>query len=187
MRPKPIYLAGPILGCADTECRDWREAARLHLATLHVDTLDPMRRDYRDRQYTTELSREIVEADLEDIRACSGVLVLCDRISAGTSMEVFFAAHVLKLPVVLVDKRPPEAGPLSPWLVHHAWRVTGNLREGAELLAHRVCLTDSKAWAESLSPDDLQAALDGDQHVTEYASALLDELARRYRQTHESK
>lgn len=41
-----VYLCGPINGCTDDQCKNWREAAKQVLS----DTVDPMRRDYRGRE-----------------------------------------------------------------------------------------------------------------------------------------
>ena len=42
-----VYLCGPIAGCTDEECMDWRENAKTILHNANISTLDPMRRDYR--------------------------------------------------------------------------------------------------------------------------------------------
>ena len=54
---KTIYLCGPINGCTNSECLDWRESVK----TWGFKTLDPMRRDYRDKD--EDCVKEIVELD----------------------------------------------------------------------------------------------------------------------------
>ena len=163
------------MGRSDTECRDWREQAKTLLAERECDTLAPLRRDYRGREQDRSLAAEIVEADLADIRGCGGVLAYCDRPSAGTSMEVFYAAHVLKIPVVVVCQ-----GTISPWLCHHAWRVADTLSQGAEQIAGQVRRLGAQTWARGLPDDELREAFHA-AYSADYASAVMDELARRYR------
>lgn len=44
-----IYLCGPINGCTDDECNDWRSAIKHDwwVEQYCHRTIDPMRRDYR--------------------------------------------------------------------------------------------------------------------------------------------
>lgn len=104
-----VYLCGPINGCTDEECMDWREEAKRHLP----DTLDPMRRDYRGKEQTAY--REIVEGDIADIDESDVLLVNYDRPSVGTSMEIFYAHGKGKHIVVVHSK----GAVLSPWLLYH--------------------------------------------------------------------
>jgi len=175
MQPRHIYLAGPIMGCDDSECRDWREQAKVLLAEHGCGTLDPLRRDYRGREHDPTLAAEIVEADLADLRECGGVLAYCDRPSTGTSMEVFYAAHVLKIPVVSVCCEG-----VSPWLAYHSWRVSSTLTQGVKQIAEQVRRLDAQAWARGLPDEGLRVAFHT-QHPADYASAVMDEIARRYR------
>lgn len=71
-----VYLCGPINGCTDQECKDWREAVKARLP----ETLDPMRRDYRGKE--TESYREIVELDKRDVEAAGVILVNYDKPSS---------------------------------------------------------------------------------------------------------
>lgn len=108
-----VYLAGPINGCTDEECKDWREAAKRILP----DTLDPMTRDYRGRE--DECFAEIVELDKEDILQAGLVLVNYDKPSVGTSMEILYAWE-RGIPVILVARADSK---LSPWLRYHVSRI----------------------------------------------------------------
>lgn len=66
----------------------------------------------------------MVAGDIEDIKECDALLVYFDRPSVGTSMEVFYAKHVLGKPVIVIDASDK---PLSPWLIHHADNVTRHM------------------------------------------------------------
>jgi nucleoside 2-deoxyribosyltransferase len=122
---KPLYLCGPINGRSDSDCRDWRKAAK---AAWPGDVLDPMRRDYRGRELEPGIAAEIVAGDIEDIDLCAAVLVYFDKPSVGTSMEVFYAKTSGK-PVVVIDASDK---PLSPWLLHHSDQVVKTLAEAME-------------------------------------------------------
>lgn len=106
-----LYLAGPINGCSDSEAGDWRMEAKDKLAGLY-EFLDPMRRDYRGRELEPGIASEIVRGDMEDIEASDVILAMCPKPSVGTSMEVFWAFHDLKKPVIAV-----VPAPASPWLL----------------------------------------------------------------------
>lgn len=122
-----VYLCGPINGRPDSECKDWRERAKANLP----DTLDPMDRDYRGRELESGIAREIVENDKLDIHACDAMLVMFDKPSVGTSMEILFA-HQLGKAIHLVDASDK---PLSPWLIYHATTVHKSLEAALEALS----------------------------------------------------
>jgi nucleoside 2-deoxyribosyltransferase len=118
---RTIYLCGPINGRTDDDCRNWRELAK---ERWDGRCLDPMLRDYRGRELEPGISAEIVAGDIEDIQQCDALLVYFDKPSVGTSMEVFYAKHVLGKPVVVIDASDK---PLSPWLIHHSDYQTRHL------------------------------------------------------------
>lgn len=113
-----IYLCGPINGRTDADATTWRDSVK---RLWRGRVLDPMRRDYRGRELEPGIAAEIVAGDIEDIQQCDALVVFFDKPSVGTSMEVFYAKHVLRKPVVVIDASDK---PLSPWLVHHADQVT---------------------------------------------------------------
>jgi nucleoside 2-deoxyribosyltransferase len=115
-----VYLCGPINGCTDAECNDWRSYAKSRLP----DTLDPMRRDYRGRE--AESVNEIVELDKIDVQECDVVIANCPKPSVGTSMEVFYAWELGKKIAVIA----PE--PVSPWLRYHSTQVFGTIKEAID-------------------------------------------------------
>jgi hypothetical protein len=121
---KVVYLCGPINGCTDDECTTWREQAKSRQGLgLMVNTLDPMRRDYRGRE--DDCVNEIVELDKIDVRDSTVVLAMCPKPSVGTSMEIFYA-WTIGVPVFSVV---PEGSPVSPWLKYHSTRVCKTLEE----------------------------------------------------------
>jgi nucleoside 2-deoxyribosyltransferase len=119
-----IYLCGPINGCTDGECKDWREAAKPVLP----DTLDPMRRDYRGRE--DQCVPEIVEGDKADIDQCDALLVNYDKPSVGTSMEILYAWE-RGIPVIVVAAKGAR---ISPWLRYHSKHVLNSFAEAFDLL-----------------------------------------------------
>ncbi len=118
------YLCGPINGCTDEECNDWRTLAKQHLA----DTLDPMRRDYRGRE--DQCVEEIVTGDKADIDTCDALLVCYDKPSVGTSMEILYAWQKQKLIVIVAG----EDARISPWLRYHATRIVNSFEEACKII-----------------------------------------------------
>lgn len=119
MWPHKVYLGGPINGCTDEECKDWREQVKV----FYPKAIDPMVRDYRGRE--AECFAEIVELDKEDIRNADVLLVSYSKPSVGTSMEIFYAWSIGK-PIVLWHQ--PEIS-LSPWLLYHCTAFVTSLKE----------------------------------------------------------
>jgi nucleoside 2-deoxyribosyltransferase len=105
---RKVYLAGPINGCTDDECKGWRSVAKALLSA--TDTcLDPMDRDYRGIEQGNYV--EIVRSDLADIQEADWVLVNASRPSWGTAMEIAIASRSGK-PVVAFS----DAESVSPWI-----------------------------------------------------------------------
>ena len=122
-----VYLCGPINGCTDEECKDWREAMKVRFP----QAIDPMRRDYRGKE--AESYREIVELDKIDVERADVVLVNYDKPSVGTSMEVYHA-WLKHVPVIVVCR--PETV-ISPWLRYHSTKIVHSF-------------DDAAAWIEAL-------------------------------------
>lgn len=125
-----VYLAGPINGCTDTECKDWREYVKREIGEDGI--LDPMRRDYRGLEL--DCVSDIVEGDKEDIDSATHLLVNYDRPSVGTSMEIIYAWERAK-PVIVVAS---EGARLSPWLVYHSNKVFHSLSEALDYIKQGV-------------------------------------------------
>lgn len=130
-KPKTIYLSGPIMEEHDGIAREWREAAK-SLLRNDYRLLDPMRRKFVDRE--VDSANEIVEFDLLDVRKADIVLVNYNRPSIGTSMEVFYASHVLGKFVVAFS--PYEYRECSPWMVRYCTKILGSLEEAAAYIAN---------------------------------------------------
>jgi nucleoside 2-deoxyribosyltransferase len=115
--PRTIYLCGPINGRTTEDATNWRELVKERWMGGGGRCLDPMARDYRGRELEPGIAAEIVAGDIEDIQNSDAILVFFDKPSVGTAMEVFYAKHVLKKPVVVIDASDK---PLSPWLLFHS-------------------------------------------------------------------
>ena len=125
MKAKLVYLAGPIFGKTDDECRAWRQDARAKLHAKNVNTLDPTSNDYRYRE--EKFRSQLVEQDKKWIMSVDTVLAYCDEPSFGTAMELLFAWEQHKQVVAISTHR-------SPWLHYHATVVCKSLNEAVELL-----------------------------------------------------
>lgn len=117
-----VYLAGPIHGMTDLECKAWRTEAAALLAVHDVEALDPMCRDFRGTE--EELADELVEADKEDIEQADVVLVNANHPSWGTAMEVFYAKSLGKRVIAFSN-----SASISPWLRCHTCAIFGTLHE----------------------------------------------------------
>ncbi len=122
-RDMKVYLAGPINGCSDTECKDWRALAKAEIGEHAV--FDPMVRDYRGRELEPGIAKVIVEQDKLDIYLSSAVLVYFDRPSVGTAMEVQHAWQIGK-PVFVANASGKQP---SPWLVYHSRCILPDLMQ----------------------------------------------------------
>jgi nucleoside 2-deoxyribosyltransferase len=122
---KTVYLCGPINGCTDAECNDWRSFAKEH---LKCGTLDPMARDYRGREREPGIDAKIVENDKADIDESDILLVNYVKPSVGTSMEILWAWLAHK-PIILVAA---EGENLSPWLTYHVSKIVHSMRAACE-------------------------------------------------------
>jgi len=126
---KTLYLCGPINGCTDAECTDWREYAKTLWAGA---VLDPMCRDYRGIEDAAW--RDIVELDKIDVTNADVLLVNYDKPSVGTSMEILYAWERGKLVVVVAA---PDAR-ISPWLRYHSHRIVHSFAEAVQVAEQLV-------------------------------------------------
>ena len=126
---KTVYLSGPIMDEKSGVARKWRGIAAGLIAN-HFKLLDPMRRNFRDRE--VDSANEIVEFDLQDIREADIVLVNYCKPSIGTSMEVFYASHELGKFVVAFS--PFSFQDCSPWMVRYCTKILPSLEEACKYL-----------------------------------------------------
>lgn len=137
-----IYLCGGINALPDKECREWREEVKKRLKE-HFDFLDPMRRDCRGKE--NQCYREIIFNDRADIQSADLMLALANKPSWGTAMEVFYAAAVLKKPVIVICNQKN----ISPWLRMHASVVFKTVNEAIDYFKeHAMASTAAKGWIE---------------------------------------
>lgn len=121
-----VYLCGPINGCTDEECKDWRQYVKDHLGADRC--VDPMVRDYRGRE--AECFKEIVELDKMDVLESEIILVNYDKPSVGTSMEVLYAWMHHKI-IIIVCK---EGTVISPWLRYHSTAIAHSFDRAIEMI-----------------------------------------------------
>ncbi len=126
---KTVYLSGPIMDEHEGIARKWRDAAK-SLLSSNFRLLDPMRRNFRDRE--VDSANEIVEFDLQDIRDAEIVLVNYCKPSIGTSMEVFYASHDLGKFVIAFS--PFSFKDSSPWMVRYCTKILSSLEEACKYL-----------------------------------------------------
>jgi nucleoside 2-deoxyribosyltransferase len=117
---KSIYLCGPINGCTDEQCKDWRAYVT---GAWPGRCIDPMVRDYRGRE--AQAYREIVELDKIDVAEADIILVNYDKPSVGTSMEVLYAWERGKRIIVVCR----EDAVISSWLRYHATHLAHSFDE----------------------------------------------------------
>lgn len=145
-----IYLAGPIFGRSKSDVRSWREEAAARLTFLGAEPLDPCRRDYTGIEHVDDNPAKIVAEDLAEIDGCSAIIAMVDAPSAGTSMEIFYAAHVRKIPVIAIV---PDSIAVSPWISHHAevikWATSTTVFARATAIGH-ACARALSAIADDV-------------------------------------
>ena len=122
MVKKKIYLSGPIMDEHVDTAKTWRERATAELRE-HFVILDPMRRNFQDRE--VDSANEITEFVLQDVRDADILLVNYSKVSIGTSMEVFYAAHDLGKFIVAFSPYPYKE--CSPWMVRYCTKILPNI------------------------------------------------------------
>jgi nucleoside 2-deoxyribosyltransferase len=124
-----VYLAGPINGCSDEECRAWRAEARRMLEPIH-SVIDPM--DFDCRGLESQMAGEIIRHDLERLDEADIVLVNAERPSWGTAMELVYARQGGKPAIAFAGF---SIGGDSPWLLGHVSKVFLTLTEACSGIA----------------------------------------------------
>jgi nucleoside 2-deoxyribosyltransferase len=128
---KTVYLAGPIFGKTDEECKTWRTMARTALAGI-ANVRDPVDRDFRGHE--RDNARRIVEGDIRDIEQSDIVLVMCSEPSWGTAMEMRLAFGIHKTIVAVV----PDKSSVSPWVRYHATVLYERFDEALSYIASQA-------------------------------------------------
>lgn len=121
-----VYLAGPILYQQDYGhvWRDWLVETHDQSGLKWINPLDHT--DSTEQPVEDWDINEIVEGDLELLSECDAMLVKWDAVpTAGTPMEIFFAARHLDIPVVVATDL--EEGKVSPWITYHATTIRRGL------------------------------------------------------------
>jgi len=132
-----IYLAGPIQGCTDSQCNDWRDyvTKRVDVSLApRFQVLNPMDRDYRSKYGDASVVPEVIQLDKRDINNSDVLFANIIQYSAGTSMEVLYAWERDKIVVCVV----PRDAVLSPWIVYHSTKLVHSLDEGIEWIGQFV-------------------------------------------------
>lgn len=119
-----VYLCGPIFGCTDEECKDWRQEFK----TKYPNSIDPMERDFRGNDQNSY--QEIVDLDKRDIRRSDVILVNYTKPSVGTSMEIYYAWTLGKSIIIWLSKNTP----VSPWIRYHSTTFVSSLDAAIEKL-----------------------------------------------------
>ena len=117
-----IYLAGPIYGRTDAECREWRLHPKSLLEVAGCEVSDPMQRDYRGSE--DEHAEQIVADDKEAIELCDTLLANASVPSWGTAMEVIYGSMFGKQIVAF-----SHAKEISPWLRCHTHAIFQTLEQ----------------------------------------------------------
>ena len=118
-----IYLAGPIHGHTDEQCKAWRHSARASLECVGHEIVDPMDRDYRGVE--DENAENLVAEDKEAIESSDAVLVNANAPSWGTAMEVMYATSFGKQVVAFATHASSPT--ISPWLRCHTHAIYESL------------------------------------------------------------
>ena len=122
MSDMKVYLAGPINGCSDGECVNWREQVK---SWVHpqIEILDPMERDYRGIEMDN--IEDIIHSDKKAIHSSTFLLANVTRPSAGTSMEIFWAWSLGIGTYAFTDGDPNL---VSPWIAYHCRFISTSAR-----------------------------------------------------------
>ena len=169
---KIVYLCGPINGRSDADCNDWRSKAKSLLEDL--ETLDPMRRDYRGRE--NQAVHEIISNDKQDIDDSDAVLVYFDKPSFGTAMEIYYAADQGKR-VVAVNV---SGKPTSPWITGHVYSVFESLEDCCKCLRQLLAMDSHlEAFLNRINRDEF-ARIDFQHWLNRYGVAISDQQAESY-------
>jgi nucleoside 2-deoxyribosyltransferase len=120
-----IYLAGPPFA------EEYRRRAAALLLEAGLDSVDPMRRDFRGSTQGNE--NEIVAGDLADIDACDAVLAAFTSADEGTAMEAWYA-HSNGKPVIAYT----GGSPVHPWTVYVSLTLHADLDDAVRAVGRAL-------------------------------------------------
>jgi len=147
---KSVYLAHPYAS------KDYGFEITKKLEALGLRVINPFIRKEQetyekvlsaDGDFTPAQAQEIVESDLEKIRAVDAVVAMVTgKLSFGTAMEVFYASYTLKKPVftmyLLGNQLHKGFGQTHPW-----FKYLTTVKRDEESWLEAI-----KAWLEEPSP-----------------------------------
>jgi nucleoside 2-deoxyribosyltransferase len=128
MKASLIYLAGPIHGLSDQDCRYWRQKASQLLRAKSMMTISPMSNDCRGRE--GRFVQQLVNREKVWIQQCDTVLANCWTPSYGTSMEILYAWEQHKQVVVISQSK-------NPWLICHSDLMVDTIEDAIDQLEYR--------------------------------------------------
>jgi nucleoside 2-deoxyribosyltransferase len=127
-----IYLAGPPFA------EEYRRRAAALLLAAGLESVDPMRRDFRGSTQGHET--EIVDGDLADIDACDAVLAAFTAADEGTAMEAWYA-HSRGKPVIAYT----GGSPVHPWTVYVSLTVHADLDDAVRAVGRALAAPSPKS------------------------------------------
>ena len=125
---KKAFISGPILGMENEQ--GYREIITKVCEKLGFDVIDPWRREkilYKGDEHcwwTKVPAPGFIQRDLDDAEGCDIMIVYLPKLSAGASMELFYAKRKGKRVIVV-----SEMEYLSPWIVMHSDAIVKSFNE----------------------------------------------------------
>ncbi len=116
---KKLFIAGPILGMEKQQ--EYRKTITETAEKLGFEVIDPWQRERVLYNGTEECwwdkvpVFDFIQRDLDDADRCDVMVVYFPVLSAGASMEMFYAKRRGKKVIVV-----SEIACLSPWIVFHS-------------------------------------------------------------------
>jgi nucleoside 2-deoxyribosyltransferase len=133
---KRAFISGPIQGM-ETE-QEYRDAIRDICIRCGYEPVDPWEREkvlYRETRYgwwNKVPAADFVRRDLEDIERSDVLVAYFPKLSAGTSMELFYAKLRGKKTVSICQIANP-----SPWIIVHSDKVIKKIEELEDALTRQ--------------------------------------------------
>lgn len=125
---KKIYLSGGIAGLTPPEVEDFFLQTQKKLEAIGLKVLSPIRGKKLDAECIQKYEpNEIVTRDLNDIGQCDLMVAYPSTKSIGTFMEIFFAAYVKHIPIVVVAQN--EHIRAHYWIRFFASKVVSTMDE----------------------------------------------------------